>query len=482
MTIASTGPTTPAHKKARWEEMQEEAEPVDQDVKRLSNQFDDSGKVHDLMPLYYSRLFPTSDMYKWLAYGNDKKHPQADGGYFQRREFCFTLEGDIFVRYQSFKDGAEMHAALKDRVPEKIDIGPLYNVDPQRRAAYGAAGGAAVFAPVERELVFDVDMTDYDDVRTCCQGADICRSCWPLMTLAVKVLDRGLREDFGFENILWVYSGRRGVHCWVCDKRARQLTDEARTAVAEYFSVYKGGQQTKVALTSPLHPSLQQTLEQLKPFWLQTILPSQKILENPEHIKSILDMIPDQSVREDLAAKWSSPSARRSSNADESASRFHVLEEKLKQAASKAEKNQRNFKLAQALRRCSLEIMFLYTYPRLDVEVSKHMNHLLKAPFCVHPKTGRVCVPIDPEEAEDFDPLIVPTVAQLLNELDEHERKNGKSEGPRGEEHGKTSMGPYMESFQTSFLNGLQAQCKSDFLEKSKAAGAVAAVTGSMDW
>lgn len=39
----------------------------------------------------------------------------------------------------------------------------------------------------------------------------------------------------------------------------------------------------------------------------QTILPSQKILENPEHIKSILDMIPDQSVREDLAAKWSSP-------------------------------------------------------------------------------------------------------------------------------------------------------------------------------
>lgn len=34
------------------------------------------------------------------------------------------------------------------------------------------------------------------------------------------------------------------------------------------------------------------------------------------------------------------------------------------------------------------------------------MNHLLKAPFCVHPKTGRLCVPIDPERAEDFDPLV----------------------------------------------------------------------------
>ena len=77
------------------------------------------------------------------------------------------------------------------------------------------------------------------------------------MTVAIKIVDARLREDFGFKHLVWVYSGRRGVHCWVCDRRALLLEDAARAAIAEYLSVLKGSEAAD--FRAPMHPLLRGT-------------------------------------------------------------------------------------------------------------------------------------------------------------------------------------------------------------------------------
>ena len=138
-----------------------------------------------------------------MSYRNDSKHPSCDMSYFGRREFSFRLENDIYIRFHFFNSVFELENSIKEKCPFKIDIGPVYSVDPAKRHAYEQSGNN-VFTPVERELVFNIDITDYDDVRYCCTGADVCLECWPLMIVAIKVINTARRvvQCFTRSNVL----------------------------------------------------------------------------------------------------------------------------------------------------------------------------------------------------------------------------------------------------------------------------------------
>lgn len=75
--------------------------------------------------------------------------------------------------------------------PFKIDIGPVMTARPKDSRMISSNS----IQPVQRELIFDIDMTDYDEVRTCCSGAEICQKCWKFMVVACQTIDAALRGE-----------------------------------------------------------------------------------------------------------------------------------------------------------------------------------------------------------------------------------------------------------------------------------------------
>ena len=304
--------------------------------------------------------------------------------------------------------------------------------------------GLNIATAQERELVIDIDMTDYDEIRTCCKGADLCKSCWPFLAIAAKVLDRALREDFGFKHLLWVYSGRRGVHCWVADERARKLSVDARSAVGSYLTLISGGQfqAKKCSLDHKkvnLHPSVRKALDIIDKHFVKLIIETQNQLGTRQMAEKMINLCPNTHLKNDLMTEISQPGFFTSKQPP--AGRWERIE------ANTQKFFNRKAEHGKMGRHFIEEVKIQYCYPRLDIAVTKGLNHLLKAPFCVHPKTSRVCVPIDVKKIDSFDPKSVPTLDSLQKEIEAYDLKTVAGGGSTDMQYAKTQLKESIEFF-----------------------------------
>jgi DNA primase small subunit len=184
------------------------------------------------------------------------------------------------------------------------------------------------------------------------------------------------------------------------------MSNEVRSAVADYLGPKLNAATGRLQISIPMHPTLAKAYtEELLPFFNHYILGSEAqgcfgILDTPASQAKLLDMFGEEnaSIKEHFLDQWERKE-------ETGMARWTKLSEYVKKKHPKASS-------------ILVEIVFSYTYPRLDVNVSKGMNHLLKSPWCIHPKTGRVCVPLDPEMAATFDPSQTPTLRGCADDLD----------------------------------------------------------------
>lgn len=373
------------------------------------------------MLFYYERILPFPLIFKWLSHS-----PKATKD-FTMREFAYEYRLGAYQRYNSYTSVDDFKKLVVTANPTRFEVGAVYTVNPKERKNLPKSA----MKPVSKELVFDIDLTDYDDIRTCCSKTDICKKCWRFIQVAAEIISVALRDDFGFEHFVWVFSGRRGAHCWVSDARARGLEESARKSIVEYLDVLstktnKMGR-TQLGLKKPFHPHIVRSFEILKANFTEIILEEQNPWctsagseDNWDHVDTLLLFVPEQQLRQALKTKWKEQSS------------FSTLKQKWDDINSVAKSVLKNQGQVNQLNDAKKEIIIYYMYPRLDVEVSKQMIHLLKSPFCIHPGTGNVCVPFDPsknlsddasDDAYGFNPMTAPNLNQLQNEIDTWEAK-----------------------------------------------------------
>ncbi|XP_015121782.1 DNA primase small subunit [Diachasma alloeum] len=326
-----------------------------------------------IMKNYYKNHFPITPLWNFVQSGNESDSLQ--------RELAFVSITGGWSRFQFFNDDKQLHQSLISKYPKRIDLGAKYRLTPRKKKP----GEIEKKIAEEHELVLDIDINDYDEVRTCCKGPNMCDKCWKFMAIACEILEEALRRDFQLKHILWTYSGRRGIHGWVCDEKARTLNWKERNAVAKSL-------QSVRCKSKGISPQVERALNVIRAHF-EEIIEEQGLLDTPEGTKYFLGMLQPESIKTCVERAFMLCNNTRE--------KLHAFQDLIVQVKKREE--------------CYLveEVMIQCFYPRLDLPVTTQISHLLKAPFSMHPATERISIPFRAERVWEFRVQHVPVISAI---------------------------------------------------------------------
>jgi DNA primase small subunit len=306
-------------------------------------------------------------IFDWLEVKDSRGH----------REIAIQYDEDMFKRHLHFK-GPE-YFRLRTRLK------------PIREVHIGCISSEHNSARKLNELVFDIDLNDYEGYRFCeCKGMKkACSKCWIFMEAAMTIINEVLLHSFGLKHVYWFFSGRRGIHGWVMDRQCLSYDKRTRQAIARYirFAKPKNLLFENGSFLNPIPARVRYMFlvyyNTLEPYFVKYLKVHDPWNGDDNKLFSeLLKILFKSDVRQGLSERKG-----------HEASSYEMWSWLKSQA--------------KAGRICETvldRIVIKYMAPRLDINVTTQIDHLIKAPFSVHSKTGNVCIYIDPLDDTAFDP------------------------------------------------------------------------------
>ena len=164
------------------------------------------------------------------------------------REMSYWYEGVCTRNCGSYNSWQEWKENASKRVFDRMDMGGVYNEQWTRLVTKKSKKNvenpdymdANTRAQSHRfctraEFKIDIDGNEFTNRPCCGNEAKLCSECWPLFVFSARLIKNLLIQLLDCKKMLFVFSGRRGIHIWVQDDVAMEMTNNQRIAFVDYI-------------------------------------------------------------------------------------------------------------------------------------------------------------------------------------------------------------------------------------------------------
>lgn len=327
------------------------------------------------------------------------------------RTYRTPTDLDNYVNNGHYKRRHDDTMQTVPRQVAEVHIGAVYSGKPRAGRRDSQVYG--------NELVFDFDITDYNDFLRLPQAPsqEAIDACWPVIAHSLEITvvllgsapAKGVDEQhapYAFKETIAFYSGKKGAHLEVFDERAFELTDAQRADVLAYVTLKTEDERGAMCRQMYKHPNASYLFPLCRAFFEDWVIAPKSMGGGGlfDDDSGVLDFFYTRAGMDKVAALAGVAEALcyKGEGPDEI---WKGLVHAVRQLPPKLQW------CREALDRAVLAC----AWPRCDEKVTVQTAHTRKAPFSAHRKTGRIAEPIADGAWDLYEPHKAPLANVLMD-------------------------------------------------------------------